>query len=118
MRRLALPLIAIMALAAIELPMEFIARKLYSETGAPSCLIFNDPSKGAQAVPNSTCDQKIFESRTAKFHFNSCGHRDPVDCGPKPPSVYRVVLVGSSLAQGFPMAFEESFQGLLPGLLS
>jgi hypothetical protein len=50
--------------------------------------------------------------------FNSCGHRAEMDCGPKRPGIFRIVMVGSSLAQGATVPIGKSFAAILPVLLS
>ena len=54
----------------------------------------------------------------AEYRFNSCGHRADVECGPKPPGTYRIVMSGSSFAFGLSTPREETFAALLPEELS
>jgi hypothetical protein len=99
---------------------EFVARQMYyeSETTTFPCLVVNDPTTGVRGVPNSTCSQKIFESRLTQYALNNCGHRAGMECRPKPVGVQRIVLVGSSVAYGMWVPQEGSFAALLPVELS
>jgi hypothetical protein len=115
-----LPFIGVMALLSIAVPLEFVARKLYNEPGPGSipCLVMNDSSTGVRGIPNSVCHEKIYESPMAEYRFNGCGHRTLGQCDSKPPGTYRIVMVGSSVAEGFTVSYEQSIAGLLPERLS
>jgi hypothetical protein len=78
----------------------------------------NNPSTGAQGVPNSLCWIKDAEGQMTEYRFNRCGHRAGMDCGPKPPGTYRIVLAGSSFGFGYGVAREKTFAALLPTELS
>ena len=54
-----------------------------------------------RGVPNSVCVEKNSSNKLVEYRFNSCGDRTPLDCGPKPEGVYRVVLIGSSIPMGW-----------------
>jgi len=115
-----LPLLAILTVGVIVCSIELTARHLFQEskTTTLNCLVFNDPSTAVKARPNSVCSQKLFESTLTDYHFNSCGHRAGMECGPKPTGTYRIVLTGSSFAEGLWVPREQTFAGLLPGDLS
>jgi hypothetical protein len=117
---LVLPLIGVLTLIAIAIPLELVARMLFTESPPESrpCLVMNDPSTGVRGVPNSVCKVKTYESKWVEFKYNSCGHRAAMDCGPKPPGMYRIVMMGSSYAEGYTVSYEQSFGALLPRLLS
>ena len=117
---LVLPLLSLATIVGVVAAVEFIARQVYveSKTTTFPCLVMNDASTGVRGVPNSTCSQKIFESKLTQFSLNSCGHRAGMECGPKPDDVYRIVLVGSSFSYGMWVPQEASFAALLPAELS
>jgi hypothetical protein len=117
---LVLPLIGVLTLIMIAIPLELVARKLFTESPPESrpCLVMNDPSTGVRGVPNSVCRVKTYESQWVEFKYNSCGHRAAMDCGQKPPGTYRIVMMGSSYAEGYTVSYEQSFGALLPRLLS
>jgi hypothetical protein len=53
-----------------------------------------------------------------QYRFNSCGHRTGIECGPKAPDTYRIVMAGSSYSFGWTVPEEETFAALLPHELS
>jgi hypothetical protein len=59
-------------------------------------------------VPNSVCVEKNSSSQLVEYRFNSCGDRTPLDCGPKPAGVYRIVLIGSSIPMGWGVSESDS----------
>jgi hypothetical protein len=85
---------------------------------ANGCIVRNDPASGIQAIPNTVCWEKSPEGQLAEFRFNGCGHRAGMECGPKPPGTYRIVLTGGSVALGASLPREQTFAGLLPAEIS
>ena len=81
-------------------------------------MVLDDASTGPRAIPNSVCWEKTPEGPLAEYRFNSCGHRAGVECGPKSPGAYRIVMSGSSFAFGLSTPREETFAALLPQELS
>ena len=117
---LLLPLAGVLTVSALLLALNLTAGHLYKESKSTtlSCLVLNDPTTGVRAIPNSVCYQKIFESELAEYRFNACGHRAGMECGPKSPGVYRIVMVGSSYNYGMWVPREKSFAALVPQQLS
>jgi hypothetical protein len=99
---------------------ELIARRLIPEifSNLNECFDHNDFSTGVKAIPNSVCTGEIRGSGVVEYRFNSCGHRAGIECGPKAPGTYRIVMVGSSAAMGYLLPREKSFASLLPTELS
>jgi hypothetical protein len=90
-----------------------------SMTDLDRCFVKDDPSGDARPIPNSVCWERTAESRfLAEYKFNSCGHRAGMECGPKPPGTYRIVMIGSSMAMGLFVPREMTFAALLPAELS
>ncbi len=115
-----LPAISIATFILLVLPTELIARKAFGEspTAAADCLVVLDPKNGIHGIPNSHCVQKTYESQLVDYKFNSCGNRAGMECGPKPPDVYRIVLLGTSVAEGLHVPFETAIASRLPAELS
>jgi len=92
---------------------------LYPEVKITSggCFI-QDPINGVRGVPNCVTWGKKFESALIEYRMNSCGHRAGMECGPKAPGTYRIVMIGSSIGEGLRLAREQTFAALLPGELS
>ena len=118
--RIILPLLGLLTIAAMVMGTWSIASGRFHASASTTlpCLILNDPTTGVRAIPNTVCWQKSLESDMAEYRFNSCGHRDGAECGPKPPGTYRIVMIGSSFNYGMFVAREKSFAALLQEQLS
>jgi len=117
---LLLPAISLLTVGLILVGTELAARQWFSNSKSllANCLVLNDPSTGPRAIPNSVCWEKIPEGTLTEYKFNSCGHRAGIECGPKPPGTYRIVMTGSSFPLGEHVAQEKTFAALLPLTLS
>ena len=58
------------------------------------------------------------EGGVVEYRFNSQGHRAGMEAAPKPPGVFRIVMVGTSFATGLRVPFQQTFAALLPAELS
>lgn len=115
-----MPAIAAATALVLVVPTEVVARKVFNEssTSAADCLVVRDPVHGIHGIPNSSCYEKPFEGQLINYKFNSCGNRAGMECGPKPPDTYRIVLLGTSVAEGLHTAFDKTFAARLPAELS
>jgi hypothetical protein len=115
-----LPVLSLLTAGAIVGGTVLGAKHLFkvSDTSVLSCLVLTDPTTGTRGIPNTVCRQKSFESDLTEFKFNNCGDRTMLNCGPKPPGTYRVVMVGSSFAEGVWVPMDKTFAALLPAELS
>ena len=104
----------------LAVPTELIARRVFSEskTGLDNCFVLNDAATGVRAIPNSVCWEKIPENQLVEYRFDCAGYRTGIECGPKPPGTYRIVMVGSSVAMGERVPLESTLTTLLPKELS
>jgi hypothetical protein len=115
-----LPALALLTICLLAASSELIARRVF-ETGRKGqalCVIINDSSTGVRGIPNCVNSAKGAESEWVEYKLNSCGHRAGMECGPKPPGTYRIVMIGSSVAMGDYVPREKSFAALLPLQLS
>lgn len=115
-----MPVLGLSTICLLVFSTEWVAGRIFriSQSSTLSCLILNDPSTGVRAIPNSVCSEKTYESQLVEYRFNGCGHRAGMECGPKPPGTYRIVMVGSSFNFGMRVPREKSFAALLPAELS
>lgn len=115
-----LPFLAVVTAFTILAGAEWISRSVFpaSPSSSPDCLVLKDRTRGVEAIPNCVCWHKTFESAAVEYRFNSSGHRAGIECRPKRPGAYRIVLVGTSVAEGVRVPREESFAALLPKELS
>lgn len=117
---LLLPLLSLATLAIVVTSTEVVARKIYrqSSTSTLSCLVLNDAKTGVRGIPNAVCSEKIFESGLVQYKFNDCGYRTGQSCSVKAPGTFRIVLLGSSLAEGMRVSQDQIFASKLPLELS
>lgn len=113
-----LPILGIATVLLLLSAAEVVGGCMFTSSMTGSCMVFDDPTTGARGVPNSTCWQKGRESHLAEYKFDSCGHRAGLECGPKLPGTYRIVMVGSSLSFGMFIPEDKSIAAILPEELS
>jgi hypothetical protein len=116
-----LPLISLLTMMLMVVSTESLSRRMFSVSKtsiANGCVVRNDPAIGIQGVPNTVCWEKSPEGQLAEFRFNGCGHRAGMECGPKSPGTYRIVLTGGSVPLGASVPMEQTFAGLLPAEIS
>lgn len=115
-----LPALSLLTICVLAASTDFMNRRWFATLygAAEDCLLFDDPSTGARGIPNSVCREKIAEGEVTEYRFNSCGYRTDLECGPKRPGAYRVVIIGGSYAMGARVPREKTFAALLPAELS
>ena len=115
-----LAMISMVTVVLLTAGTELALRKEHklAEAGIAPCLDSSNPPTGERGVPNSQCRDRVFESAWVDYKFNSCGHRAGMECGPKSPGTYRIVIAGSSVAMGLHVQRDESIAALLPSELS
>jgi hypothetical protein len=114
-----LPALSLLTICIIAVCTEAIALRIFPAHGdMKDCLVWNDRSTGVRGIPNCVCQEKIPEGHPVEYRFNSCGDYTGVECGPKPPGTYRIVMTGTSFPVGLGVAREKTFAVLLPKELS
>lgn len=116
-----LPLIALVVVGFLSGSLEFIARRMLIQNNkAPEdCMIFNDRATGPRGIPNCVCLEKLGESSgLVDYRFDSNGFRNDTNLRPKAPGVFRITMIGTSVAAGFRVSQEQTFATLLPAELS
>jgi hypothetical protein len=116
-----LPLLGLMTIILLAGLTELIARQIYPVQGHEmfDCVKGKgSPHNGSQGVPNAVCMGNVNDSPLTEYRLNSCGHRAGMDCGPKLPFTYRIVMLGTSFAIGEGVPVEKAFPSLLPDELS
>lgn len=115
-----LPVIGLFTVLLLAVSTELTARWLYpaSQINFDSCFVTGDLSGEAPVKSNGVCVERIAESKfPAEYRFNSRGDRAD-NLQPKQPGVYRIVMIGSSMAMGLFVPREMSFASLLPAELT
>jgi hypothetical protein len=115
-----LPVLSLLTIGLLLGSTELIARRIFftTEVEAGQCKVRNDRSIITRRIPGCVCSEKIAESRPVEYRFNSSGYRADKEFGPKLPSTYRIVVVGSCFAMGLRVPIEETFTSPLPAELS
>jgi hypothetical protein len=114
-----LPVLSLLTICIVAVSTEVIALRVFPAYGdMKNCLVWNDRSTGVRGIPNCVCRQKIPEGQPVEYRFNSCGDYTSIECGQKPPGVYRIVMTGTSFGVGLGVAREKTFAVLLPQELS
>lgn len=114
-----LPLLGLFTICFLLVSSEWIAGRTFTSTGNVALYCYtDDPVNGYRGIPNSVCTDKNPDTPLIEYRFNNCGHRTVIQCGPKPPGTYRIVMLGSSTAMGWTVPQERAFAALLPPKLS
>jgi len=117
---LLLSLTGLLTVGILAGSVELIARYMFSASKAlmANCMVMDDPLTGPRANPNTVCSEKDPETPLIEYRFNGCGHRAGIECGPKAPGTFRIVMTGSSLALGEGVEQDKTFAALLPAELT
>jgi hypothetical protein len=115
-----LPALSLLTMCLLAGSAELFGRRMYARLPyvGENCLVMNDPLDGARGTPNCVIWEKIPEGTPTEYRFNSSGYRNNADFGPKPAGIFRIVMVGTSVAAGFRVAQGQTVAGLLPAELS
>ncbi|MEO7997653.1 MAG: hypothetical protein ABI852_09415 [Gemmatimonadaceae bacterium] len=71
-----------------------------------------------RAKANCSTRIKNAEGEWTVMQYNKCGYRSTHDCGPKPVGTRRIVLMGTSVAEGLFVAADQHFSARLEKSLS
>lgn len=114
-----LPVLSLLTICLIAGTFELAARQLlHKNKGTIAECLIRTPADGVRGIPNCVCQEEKFEIKPVENRLNACGHRAGMGCGPKVPDAYRIVMTGSSLAEGADVQRERTFAALLPAELS
>src|ERR1700733_43552 len=102
-----LPLLSILTIVFLLVGSEVAARRFFPESsGGDPCRVA-DAAIGFKYRPNWTSRVKSAEGPWVVNHYNECGYRTNESCGPKPPGSTRIAVIGSSVAQGSYVGYDE-----------
>jgi hypothetical protein len=91
---------------------EILARVFWPEQPNDSCAV-PDPDLGYRTKPNCSSVMKAAEGPWYTNQYNECGYRSPQSCGPVPAGTRRIALMGSSVAEGLHVPYEDTIGGRL-----
>lgn len=102
-----LPLLSLLTVVVLFAATEVTTRIFWSSIDRGYCMYFN-PVFGPHGKADCTSVVKIPEAPAAVVQrFNHCGYRSQASCGAKTPGTYRIDVLGSSIAEGFMISYEQ-----------
>jgi len=102
-----LPLIALLTVLALSAAAEVAARIGWPEQKDNSCKV-PDPVLGYRFKPGCVSTMKAAEGPWFTNAYNACGYRSAQPCIPAPAGTHRIVLVGSSMAEGYLVPYQDT----------
>ena len=104
-----LPILSVATIVFMFVSAEVVTRFFWPASEQGYCMSFN-PQSGPHGKSNCTTTVKIAEAPApVTERFNSCGYRSLASCGPKPAGVQRIAVLGSSIAEGYIISYNEMF---------
>jgi hypothetical protein len=112
-----LPLLSLLTMVLLFAGTEIVTRMLWTAEEHGYCLAF-DPIVGPHGKPDCVFTVKVSEAPAPVVHrFNHCGYRSEASCGPKAPGVFRIALLGSSIAEGYIIPYNQMLGSQLTNTL-
>jgi hypothetical protein len=112
-----LPLLSVVTMLVLFGIAEAASRLLFVEQKHDRCEVA-DARLGHRYRPDCTSRTKASEGPWVTNHYNQCGSRAPAPCGPKPADTTRVAVIGSSVAEGYLVPYEQSFAARTANILT
>lgn len=112
-----LPLLSILTMLMLFGIAEGTSRLIFPEQKQDSCAV-PDSRLGHHYRPNCVSMTKAAEGPWVVNRYNNCGSRASQPCDLKPPGSIRVVVTGSSVAQGYMVPYSQSFMARAADALS
>lgn len=107
-----LPLIVIATVLVVAVPVEAALRIFFPNVSYAEddhCFVYGDSRPDAfRATPNCMSRMRAPEGPWVEMKYNACGFRSTDPCTPKQPQTLRLAFIGSSLAAGYLVPYEES----------
>ncbi|MBB5315608.1 SGNH/GDSL hydrolase family protein [Tunturibacter empetritectus] len=103
-----LPALSILTLLVLLIASEAAARFFFPEQKTDYCEIPN-ARLGFSYKPGCITHVKAAEGPWVINQYNDCGYRSRESCGPKPSGTTRIALIGSSIAEGWLVGYDQSF---------
>jgi hypothetical protein len=106
-----IPAIALLTVFLMLGVAETVLHFVFYEQPHDACLV-SDAVLGHKARPNCVSHYKYAESPWIENRYNECGYRTKESCGLKPTGAVRAAVLGSSIAAGYMVPYEDSFSAL------
>ena len=113
-----LPLLSVLTVILLFAGTEITTRMIWTASEHGYCMQF-DPVVGPHGKPDCVTTVKIPEAPAPVAHrFNHCGYRSEASCGPKADGVFRIALLGSSIAEGYVIPYHQMLGSEMANTLS
>ena len=103
-----LPLLCLATMLVMFGIAEGASRLIFVQHERDACMV-HDSVLGTRFRPNCVSRVKAAEGPWVINRYNACGYRTPESCGPKPAGDVRIAVLGSSIAQGYLVPYQETF---------
>lgn len=103
-----LPLISLLTVLMMTAMAELAARQIWVEKAHDDCLYFTQ-DRGERRKANCVTMMKNIEGPWVRYQMNDCGYRGTASCGSKPPGTLRIAIIGTSVAFGLHVAYDDFF---------
>ncbi|HEY0703141.1 MAG TPA: SGNH/GDSL hydrolase family protein [Candidatus Acidoferrales bacterium] len=107
-----LPLISLLTVVILFSVAEGLTRWIWPEQKFIPCEI-DDAVNGTRFRPNCSARVKNAEGPWTTYQYNDCGYRGKTSCATKAAGTARIAIVGSSVAQGLYVPYEQTYFGRL-----
>ena len=102
-----IPFLSLLTVVLLFAGTEITTRILWPASERGYCMQL-DPITGPHGKPDCVSTVKIPEAPETVVHrFNHCGYRSEASCGPKAPGVFRIAVLGSSIAEGYMIPYRD-----------
>jgi len=103
-----LPLISLLTILLLTCVAELLARQIWPAKLRDDCE-YHTKLLGDRHKANCTMVMKNIEGPWVRYQTNECGYRGTASCGPKPPGTLRVAIMGTSIAYGLYVPYDQYF---------
>ena len=108
--RFILPAIALLTPFLLIQATDFALRGRYkaSTEHLGQCMDYAQATAGIPGIPNCAVYDKFYETPLIRYKFNACGMNSIEGCQTSSPGTFRIALLGSSIAFGQWVQFDQS----------
>ena len=105
-----MPLLCLSTIFLLLATCELMTRHFFFSWEADSCLV-DDAKYGSSYLPHCTSHGKTAEGPWTTYVYNECGYRSKASCKANPVGTTRIALIGSSVAVGVFVPYDQTFPG-------
>jgi hypothetical protein len=113
-----LPLVSLLTVIVMFTITEVSTRIAWPMDEENVCAVPTGNAEGYYFKTNCTARFKNAEGPWATYNYNDCGYRSATSCGPVAPGTLRIAILGSSVAQGLDVPYEDTYYDIAAKELS